>query len=157
MPSPGPCAPPPTPITVACATDGNHGRAVAWGARRFDAGCVIFVHASVSQGRVDAIARYGAEIRRVPGSYDDAVREAARVAAAEGWVVVSDTSWPGYVDIPVDVMQGYRVMADEAVRTVDGTAADPCLHPGRRRRRGGGGFGAAAAGRIRHLVGRARG
>ena len=47
-------------ITVTCATDGNHGRAVAWGAQRFHCGCVIFVHESVSQGRVDAIARYGA-------------------------------------------------------------------------------------------------
>ena len=70
-------------ITVTCATDGNHGRAVAWGAQRFHCGCVIFVHESVSQGRVDAIARYGAEVRRVPGTYDDAVREAARQAAGE--------------------------------------------------------------------------
>jgi diaminopropionate ammonia-lyase len=75
---------------------------------------VIFVHAAVSAARAAAIARYGAEVRRVPGTYDDAVREAARVAAAEGWFVVSDTSWPGYTGVPVDVMQGYRVMADEA-------------------------------------------
>jgi diaminopropionate ammonia-lyase len=47
-------------ITVACATDGNHGRAVAWGAQRFHCGCVIFVHENVSQVRVDAIARCGA-------------------------------------------------------------------------------------------------
>ena len=48
-------------ITVTCATDGNHGRSVAWGAQRFHCSCVIFVHAGVSQGRVDAIAGYGAE------------------------------------------------------------------------------------------------
>lgn len=102
-------------ITVTCATDGNHGRSVAWGAERFGCGCVIFVHETVSQGRVDAIARYGAQVRRVPGNYDDAVREAARVAAVEGWFVVSDTSWEGYTSVPVDVMQGYRLMADEAV------------------------------------------
>ncbi|MDB5370047.1 MAG: PLP-dependent lyase/thiolase [Roseomonas sp.] len=102
-------------ITVTCATDGNHGRAVAWGASRFGARCVIFVHQSVSQGRRDAIAAYGAEIRVVPGHYDDAVREAAAVAAREGWFVVSDTSWPGYTELPRDVMQGYRLMAEEAM------------------------------------------
>ncbi len=101
-------------MTVCCATDGNHGRSVAWGAQRFGCRCVIFVHRTVSQGRVDAIARYGAEVRRVPGTYDDAVREAARVAEEEGWFVVSDTSWPGYTEVPRDVMQGYRLMADEA-------------------------------------------
>ena len=77
-------------------------------------GCVIFVHAGVSQGRVDAIARYGADVRRVAGTYDDAVREAARQAKANGWFLVSDTSWPGYADVPRQIMQGYRLMADEA-------------------------------------------
>ena len=107
-------------ITVTCATDGNHGRSVAWGAQRFGCGCVIFVHETVSQGRIDAIARYGAEIRVVPGNYDDAVREAARVAAEHGWFVVSDTSWEGYTTVPVDVMQGYRLMADEAMDQWEG-------------------------------------
>ncbi len=101
-------------LTVTCATDGNHGRAVAWGAQRFHARCIIFVHATVSQVRADAIAAYGAEIRRVPGNYDDAVRECARQANADGWHVVSDTSWPGYTEVPRDIMQGYRLMVDEA-------------------------------------------
>lgn len=101
-------------ITVACATDGNHGRSVAWGASRFGCRCVVFVHAQVSEGRRAAIARHGAEIRVVPGTYDDAVREAARIAAAEGWFVVSDTAYDGYTEIPRDVMQGYRLMAEEA-------------------------------------------
>jgi diaminopropionate ammonia-lyase len=101
-------------IVVTCATDGNHGRAVAWGAQRFHCGCVIFVHEAVSQGRIDAIARYGAEVRRVVGSYDDAVREAARQAQANGWFLVSDTAWDGYTEVPRQIMQGYRVMADEA-------------------------------------------
>ncbi|MCQ4158394.1 diaminopropionate ammonia-lyase [Roseomonas sp. GC11] len=102
-------------ITVTCATDGNHGRSVAWGAQRFGARCVIFVHEHVSAGRRAAIAAYGAEIRVVPGHYDDAVREAAAVAAREGWFVVSDTSYPGYTEVPRDVMQGYRLMAREAL------------------------------------------
>jgi diaminopropionate ammonia-lyase len=103
-------------ITVTCATDGNHGRAVAWGAQRCRCHCVIFVHETVSQGRIDAMVRYGADVRRVPGTYDDAVREAARQAQANGWFLVSDTSWPGYTDLPRQIMQGYRLMADEAAR-----------------------------------------
>ena len=102
-------------ITVSCATDGNHGRAVAWGARRCHCRAVIFVHEGVSGARAEAIAAYGAEIRRVPGTYDDSVRVAATEAAAQGWFVVSDTSWEGYTEVPRAIMQGYRVMADEAV------------------------------------------
>jgi diaminopropionate ammonia-lyase len=99
--------------TVTCATDGNHGRSVAWGAQLFGCRCVIFVHQTVSQGRRDAIARYGAEVREVKGNYDDAVKHAAATAKAEGWTVVSDTSYAGYRDIPLDVMHGYGVMAAE--------------------------------------------
>jgi len=102
--------------TVTCATDGNHGRSVAWGAQLFGCRCVIFVHEHVSQGRRDAIAHYGAEVRVVRGNYDDAVREAAATAAANGWTVVSDTSYPGYREIPLDVMHGYGVMAAEIAR-----------------------------------------
>ena len=108
-------------ITVCCATDGNHGRSVAWGAKLFGAACVIFVHEHVSQGRRDAIAQYGAEIRVVPGNYDDAVREAQKQADANTWFVVSDTSYAGYTEVPRDVMQGYRVMAEEAADQFGGT------------------------------------
>ena len=100
-------------VTVACATAGNHGRSVAWGARLFGCRAVIFVHRGVGQDRADAIAAYGAEIVRVDGDYDDSVREAARRAAAEGWTVVSDTSYPGYTEIPLHVMQGYTLLLRE--------------------------------------------
>jgi len=100
-------------LTVTCATDGNHGRAVAWGAKRAGVRAVIFVHETVSRGRVDAIAAFGAEVIRVPGTYDDAVRHCAAVAAKERWQIVSDTSWPGYDDVPRLVMQGYAVLAAE--------------------------------------------
>ncbi len=103
-------------ITVASATAGNHGRSVAWGARRFHCRCVIFVAEDVSASRRAAIASQGAEIRVVPGNYDDSVREAARVAAAEGWTVISDTSYAGYTEIPREVMLGYAVMVEEALR-----------------------------------------
>lgn len=106
-------------VTVCCATDGNHGRSVAWGARMFGARAVIFIHATVSEGRADAIRHYGAEVVRTVGNYDDSVREADRTAAANGWFVVSDTSYPGYTDVPRDVMQGYAVIVEEAIAALD--------------------------------------
>lgn len=102
-------------ITVCCASDGNHGRSVAWGAELFDARSAVFVHERVSDARAEAIRRHGAEVIRTAGNYDDSVREAAETAAARGWFVVSDTSYPGYVDVPRDVMQGYTVMVAEAL------------------------------------------
>lgn len=101
-------------ITVTCATDGNHGRSVAWGAQLFGCACVIYVHATVSQGRAEAIAAYGAQVVRTPGNYDDAVRRADADARAQGRFVISDTSYPGYMDVPRDVMQGYQLMVQEA-------------------------------------------
>ncbi len=106
-------------ITVCCATDGNHGRSVAWGAQSFGCRCVIFIHATVSEGRKAAIEAYGAEVRRCEGNYDDSVREAQACASREGWFVVSDTSYEGYMDIPKDVMQGYELMGAEALDEMD--------------------------------------
>lgn len=102
-------------ITICCATDGNHGRSVAQGARLVGAKCVIFVHAGVSEERAAAIGRFGAKVVRIDGNYDDSVAEASRVAAENGWLVVSDTSWPGYERIPRRVMQGYCTLVREAL------------------------------------------
>lgn len=102
-----------TDITVACATEGNHGRSVAWGAQQAGVHCVIFLHEGVSAAREAAIARYGAQIRRVPGSYDDAVRTCTEVSHEQGWHIVSDTTWEGYEDIPRQVMAGYSLIAQE--------------------------------------------
>ncbi|HEY0294873.1 MAG TPA: diaminopropionate ammonia-lyase [Bordetella sp.] len=105
-------------VTVTCATDGNHGRSVAWGARMFGCACVIYVHATVSPGRAAAIEQFGARVVRTAGNYDDAVRQADRDARAQSWFVISDTSYPGYTDVPRDVMQGYQLMVDEAARQI---------------------------------------
>ncbi len=107
-------------VEVTCATDGNHGRSVAWGAERFGCLCTIYIHATVSQARADAIAAFGARVVRTDGNYDDSVRQAAEDAVEYGRFVVSDTSYPGYMDVPKDVMQGYAVMADEALQQLNG-------------------------------------
>ena len=103
------------PVTVTTATDGNHGRSVAWGAQMFACRAVIFIPKGCSVGRERAIASYGARVMRTSAGYDDTVRECARVALAEGYQVISDTSWRGYTDIPRLVMQGYTVMVQEAL------------------------------------------
>ncbi|WDZ81720.1 diaminopropionate ammonia-lyase (plasmid) [Ensifer adhaerens] len=103
-------------ITVSCATDGNHGRSVAQGAQLVGANCAIFVHSGVSNERIAAIARFGAQMIRVDGNYDDSVEEATSAAQQNGWLTVSDTSWPGYERIPGFVMQGYTALLSEAVR-----------------------------------------
>ena len=94
-------------ITLVTATDGNHGRSLAWGAQRFGAACRIYIHSEVSQNRADAMADLGAQIIRIDGDYDASVRIARDDAAAQGWFVVSDTSWAGYTEPPRDVMAGY--------------------------------------------------
>ncbi len=104
--------------TVTCATDGNHGRSVAWGAQMFGCRCVIYIHATVSEGRRAAIAHYGAEVVRIDGNYDDSVRHADAQAKANGWTVVSDTTYEGYRDIPIDVMHGYGVLAREVIAQI---------------------------------------
>ena len=103
-------------ITVVTATDGNHGRSVAWGAGQFGCRCVVYMHAGVSKGRVAAVESFGATVVRVDGNYDDSVREASKDAAANGWFVVSDTSWEGYSETPRDVMAGYTVMTAEVAQ-----------------------------------------
>jgi diaminopropionate ammonia-lyase len=131
-------------MTVACATDGNHGRSVAQGAQLVGARCVIFVHAGVSKERIVAIARFGAEIVRVHGNYDRSVAEASRIAKKKGWITVSDTSWPGYERIPGFVMQGYTAIVSETLRDL------PQLPTHVFAQSGVGGVAAAVAG---HLVG----
>ncbi len=100
-------------ITFTSATDGNHGKGLAWAAQKLGFACVIYVHKQTSQARIKAIAEFGAEVRVVDGNYDDAVRQCEQDARANGWQVVSDTSWPGYEDIPLWVMQGYTTLLGE--------------------------------------------
>ena len=104
-------------ITVISATDGNHGRSVAWGAAQFHTNCRIYIHAEVSEHRADVMRKLGAEVIRVDGDYDATVAQTRADAEKHGWLIVSDTSWPGYSQPPLDVMAGYGVMAREIVQS----------------------------------------
>ncbi len=108
------------PTTFASATDGNHGRAVAWSARRLGQKAVIYVPRGTVAARIDAIRAEGAQVIVVEGTYDDAVRRSAKEAAENGWTVVSDTSWAGYKEIPQWIMEGYTTLFREVKRQLAG-------------------------------------
>lgn len=113
-------------ITFCCATDGNHGKSVAAGARILGCKSVIFVHEGVTAARADAIG--ADDVIRVRGNYDVSVDEAERVAKERGWLLVSDTSWEGYEEIPSLVAQGYTVLADEALSQIADLKLVPPTH-----------------------------
>lgn len=116
-------------LTVISATDGNHGKSLAAAAHDIGCQCVIVIHANVSVEREAAIAQYGARIVRIAGDYDESVAHAAKLAAENGWHVVSDTSYEGYETIPRDVMQGYGVIAAETIAQVESAApGSPVTH-----------------------------
>ncbi|MGH7470592.1 MAG: diaminopropionate ammonia-lyase [Longimicrobiales bacterium] len=102
-------------ITVACASAGNHGRAVAWGANVFGARCIVYLYQGVSAGRRRAIEALGASVDVSAPDYDTAVHRVARAAAQHGWSIISDTAYPGYVSVPRTVMHGYTVIAQETL------------------------------------------
>lgn len=101
-------------ITFTTATDGNHGRAVAWAARELGQKAVIYLPRGTAQSRIDAIKDTGAEAYVMDMNYDEVVRFVAEKANKNGWVIVQDTAWEGYHEIPVWIMQGYATMVDEA-------------------------------------------
>ena len=119
-----------TDLTVTTATDGNHGRSVAWGAAR--AGCTakIYIHAHVSKAREDAMAAFGAEVIRINGNYEASLAACKQDAAAHGWQIVSDTSWEGYHKVPLTVMAGYTVMSREILAQLGGVPSHAMLPVG---------------------------
>ncbi len=93
-------------ITVTTATDGNHGRSVAWGAQRAGCSAVIYIFSQVSGAREIALRELGAKVVRVDGNYEASLAACKHDAKTHGWQMVSDTSWPGYSKIPLQVMAG---------------------------------------------------
>jgi len=99
-----------------CATTGNHGRAVARVAREHKLEARVYVPADTVAARITAIELEGAVVVPVDGNYDEAVRLAAEDAKLHGWIMISDTAWPGYEEIPRLIMAGYTKLMDEAER-----------------------------------------
>ncbi|WP_251860220.1 diaminopropionate ammonia-lyase [Clostridium sp. Marseille-Q2269] len=102
-------------ITFITATDGNHGRGVAWTAAQLNQKSVVYMPKGSSLTRLENIRKEGADASITDLNYDDAVRLAASHAEKNGWVMVQDTAWEGYEEIPTWIMQGYGTMASEAL------------------------------------------
>lgn len=101
-------------LTFVTATDGNHGRGVAWSARRFGHKSVVYMPKGTVAERLENIRREGSDASITEFNYDACVRLANRQAQEKGWIVVQDTAWEGYEEIPERIMQGYITMAMEA-------------------------------------------
>ena len=125
---------------LVAASDGNHGRALAWAASKLGVPCSIYLPPGVSPGREQKIRDYGAETIRIAGSYDDAVRQAHRDAIANGWTIIQDTALPGFEHHCFDIMHGYTLVAHEAVQQLGGKSPSHVVVPA-----GVGGFAAATA------------
>ncbi|KEJ02979.1 diaminopropionate ammonia-lyase [Clostridium botulinum A2B3 87] len=102
-------------ITFITATDGNHGRGVAWTATQLNQKSIVYMPKGSSLTRLENIRKEGAKASITEFNYDDAVRLAASEAKENGWVMVQDTAWEGYEEIPTWIMQGYGTMASEAL------------------------------------------
>ncbi|WP_462327261.1 diaminopropionate ammonia-lyase [Desulfobaculum sp.] len=102
-------------ITFVSATDGNHGRGVAWAANRLGQKSVIYMPKGSAKARLDNIRAEGADASITDMNYDDAVRLAWQNSQEKGWVMVQDTAWDGYEKIPGWIMQGYTTLAFEAL------------------------------------------
>lgn len=105
-------------ITFVTATDGNHGRGVAWTANKLGQKSVVYMPKGSALERLENIRAEGAEAEITDMNYDDAVRLAQKMAEEKGWIVVQDTAWEGYEDIPRWIMQGYTTMGHEIMEQI---------------------------------------
>jgi diaminopropionate ammonia-lyase len=105
-------------LTFATATDGNHGRGVAWAAKQLGQHAVIYMPKGAAEERVNNIRALGAECIVTDFNYDETVRHVVDLSANNGWKVVQDTAWEGYSEIPTWIMQGYSTMAAEVIQQI---------------------------------------
>jgi len=133
-------------ITVVCASAGNHGLSVAAGARAFGARAVVVLSEAVSETFAVRLRAKGALVERAGVTYEESMERATAVAHEHGWVLVSDSSWPGYIQTPLDVMRGYTALFEEAADAIE-VAGGPASHVFVQA--GVGGLAAAGAGYLR--------
>lgn len=138
-------------VTFVTATDGNHGRGVAWMAARLRQKSVVYMPKGSAQMRFDAIAREGADVSITDLNYDDAVRLANKGAQDHGWIMVQDTAWDGYEEIPLWIMQGYSTIINEVVEQLEAAKEEKPTHVFLQA--GVGSFAGAVQGYLAHLYG----
>lgn len=118
----------PEQITFATATDGNHGRGVAWAAQQLGQKAVVYMPKGSSLVRLNNIRATGAEAWITDLNYDDTVRLAAEKAKENRWVTMQDTAWEGYEEIPAWLMQGYTTLAGEALEQLQEKGVEKPTH-----------------------------
>lgn len=133
--------------TYVTASAGNHGMSVAAGARAFSAKAVVYIAETVPDAFAARLAAEGADVRREGAIYEDSMAAAARAAEENGWALLSDSSWKGYVERPHTLMEGYLVLMEEAVRQMPEAPTHILLQAGV------GGLAAAAAAYAREAWG----
>ena len=138
-------------VTFVTATDGNHGRGVAWMANRLKQKSVVYMPKGSAQMRFDAIAREGADVTITDLNYDDAVRLANKGAEDYGWIMVQDTAWDAYEEIPLWIMQGYSTIINEVVEQLKACGNEKPTHVFLQA--GVGSFAGAVQGYLAHLYG----
>ena len=106
-------------LHVICASAGNHGLSIAAGARVFGARASVYLSASVPEGFADRLRALGAEVVRAGDIYEESLTAAEKAAAESGALLIADSTWPGYVDPALLVMEGYSVLAVEATEAMD--------------------------------------
>ena len=106
-------------IVVATATAGNHGRSVAWGARRLGLKCKIFISEFVSDARGQAMADLGADVIKVKGNYEKSLIECIKQSTENNWQIVQDVAWKDYMKVPTYTMAGYTVMMREIIDQIN--------------------------------------
>ncbi len=115
-------------ITFATATDGNHGRGVAWVAQQLGQAARVYMPKGTVRSRVENIRAHGAAVEVTDLNYDDTVRLCWQTAREKDWVVVQDTVWEGYTEIPLWIMQGYTTMCCEVVDQIARSQLKPPTH-----------------------------
>ena len=106
-------------IIVATATAGNHGRSVAWGAKRLGLKCKIFISQYVTDVREKAMADLGADVIKVKGNYENSLIECIKQSTQNNWHLVQDVAWKDYMIVPKYTMAGYTVMMREIVDQIN--------------------------------------
>ena len=106
-------------VEFVTATDGNHGRGVAWAARQLGHRAVVYMPKGSARERLENIRAQGAQAEITDLNYDDAVRLADRMGREHGWTLIQDTAWPGYEEIPAWIIQGYTTIAQEIADQVE--------------------------------------
>jgi diaminopropionate ammonia-lyase len=98
---------------ITTASDGNHGAGLAWVSSMLPFRCIIWLPKGVAQSRIDTIENLGAEVN-IPGiCYDDTVALCAKTAKEKNWVLIQDTAWEGYTEVPTNIISGYTMMMEE--------------------------------------------